>query len=237
MHKPWRCFFLKNKQKEFLTFDLLFAEKHNAAGKKAHAHEARFLPGIRQVVSVDLGRDQLWFSRLDASGKKLVADRQRTLDLPPGTGPRHFVLHPNGEWMYVVNEPGNSVSVVHKTAVGRWVLKKTVSTLPAGFNGKSYCAEIRITQDGRFLYVPNRGHNSMAVFSLENGGGSLRLMKNIPVHGDFPRFFILTTDGNYLLVANQKSDNLVVFRRDKNSGPLYYVSEMRVPSPVCIVFY
>jgi 6-phosphogluconolactonase len=215
---------------------LLFVERHNAAGKIAHAHEARFLPGSRQVVSVDLGTGQLWFSRVDASGKTLVPDSPQTLDLPPGVGPRHFVLHPDGKWMYVVNELGNSISMVHKTAEGKWILKKTISTLPSGFKGKSYCAEIRITNDGRFLYVSNRGHNSLTVFRVSPSGDDLKPIDYVPVRGDFPRFFILSPDENYLLVANQKSENLVVFRRDKNSGLLHYVSEMKAPSPVCIAF-
>ena len=216
---------------------LLFVEDHRTDGKTAHAHEARFLPGTRQVVAVDLGTNQLWFSHLDDGGKKLMADRQRTLDLPPGSGPRHFVLHPNGKWMYVVNELGNSVSLVHKTAGGLWVLEKTVSALPPGFNGKSYCAEIRITNDGRFLYVSNRGHNSLTLFRVSLSGNILKRLGNIPVRGNWPRFFVLTPDENYLLVANQKSDNIVVFKRNKKTGLLQYTDEMKMSSPVCMVFF
>ncbi len=250
------CFVSVNRQGEVLTANygsgtvgllkmdkngklspLLFTENHHAEGMTAHAHEARFLPGTRQMVSVDLGTNRLWFSHLDAGGKKLVPDKQRTLDLPPGSGPRHFVLHPNGKWMYVVNELGNSVSLVHRTTEGQWVLKKTVSALPAGFRGKSYCAEIRITQDGRFLYVSNRGHNSLALFRVTPSGDDLKRVANIPVHGDFPRFFVLTPDENYLLVANQKSDNIVVFKRNKKTGLLQYTDEMKMSSPVCVVFF
>ena len=216
---------------------LLFTENHRTVGITAHAHEACFLPGTRQVVSVDLGTNQLWFAHLDVGGKKLVPDKQRTLDLPPGSGPRHFVLHPNGKWMYVVNELGNSVSLVHKTAGGQWVLKKTVSTLPAGFKGKSYCGEIQLTKNGRFLYVSNRGHNSLTLFRVAPSGDDLKGVAHIPVHGDFPRFFVLTPDENYLLAANQKSDNIVVFKRNKQTGLLHYTDEMKMSSPVCVVFF
>jgi len=216
---------------------LLFVENHNSTGKIAHAHEALFLPDTPQVVSVDLGTDQLWFSRLGADGKKLIPDGQRTLALTPGSGPRHFVLYPNGKWMYVADELGNTVSIVHKTAAGQWVLEKTVPTLPAGFKGKSYCGEIRITKDGRFLYVSNRGYNTLSLFRISPGGDDLKLMANIPVHGNFPRFFVLTPDENYLLVANQKSGNIVVFRRNKQTGLLQYTDEMEMSSPVCMVFF
>ena len=216
---------------------LLFVENHNSAGKTAHAHEALFLPGTRQVVSVDLGTNQLWLSRLNDTGKKLIPYKQRTLDLPPGSCPRHFVMHPNGKWMYVVNETGNSVSLIHKTAGGQWVLKKTVSALPAGFKGKSYCGEIQLTKDGQFLYVSNRGHNSLALFRVSQTGDDLKLEANIPVHGNYPRFFVLTPDENFLLVANQKSDNIVVFRRNKQTGLLQYTDEIKISSPVCVVFF
>ncbi len=250
------CFVSVNRQGEVLTANygsgtvgllkmdengklspLLFTENHHTEGMTAHAHEARFLSGTRQVVSVDLGTNQLWFAHLDSGGKMLVPDKQRTLDLPSGFGPRHFVLHPNGKWMYVVNELGNSVSLVHKSSGGQWVLKKTVSTLPAGFKGKSYCAEIQITHDGRFLYVSNRGHNSLALFRVAPSGDDLKRVANIPVHGDFPRFFVLTPDENYLLVANQKSGNIVVFKRNKQTGLLHYTDEMKMSSPVCVVFF
>jgi len=216
---------------------LLFVENHHAAGKAAHAHEARFFPGTREMVSVDLGTNQLWFSRLAAGGKKLVPDSQKRLSLPPGSGPRHFVLHPNGKWMYVVNELGNTVSLVQKTVDGQWVLRQTVSTLPKNFRGTSYCAEIRITKDGRFLYVSNRGHNSLALFRVTPSGDDLELRANFSVHGNFPRFFTLTPDEKYLLVANQKSDNIVVFRRDQQTGRLQYTNQMRIAAPVCMVFF
>ncbi len=226
---------LKINQKGVLSH-LLYVDEHKIDGLTAHAHESKFLGRHGLVVSVDLGLNRLLFSQWDSLSRQLVPLRQKTLVLLPGSGPRHFVFSPETEKMYVVNETGNTVSIVSRQSDGTWVLGKTVSTLPQDFKGKSYCAEIQRSQDGRFLYVSNRGFNSIALFKISLSGNNLTLVGNFPVHGDFPRFFTLTPDGRYLLVANQKSGNIVVFKRNGETGRLLYLDEITISSPVCILF-
>ncbi len=215
---------------------LLFTVQHKVPGLTAHAHESKFLGHSRVVISVDLGTNRLWFSKLDSVVPALVPYGQKNLLLPAGSGPRHFVYSRKTDKIYVVNELGNTVSIVMRNKSGRWVLGKTVSTLPPDFKGKSYCAEIELSNDGRFLYVSNRGLNSIAIFRVSAGGEELMLMDNVPVHGDYPRFFTLTPDERYLVVANQKSDNLVVFKRNRKTGGLQYLSETKISTPVCVLF-
>ena len=156
--------------------------------------------------------------------------------LPDSSGPRHFVQHPNGKWIYVVSEMGNSVTLVKQTTGGKYMLVETVSTLPANFKGTSYCGDIHLSSDNRFLYVSNRGFNSIAIFKVNQKDGTVTLIGNEPTRGDFPRNFALSPDGNYLIAANQKSDNIVAFKRNKHTGMLQYVDKITAPTPVCILF-
>ena len=216
---------------------LLFVEDHHSKkGLTAHAHSVQFIPNSNRVISVDLGTNELWFSELDTTKQKLIPLNQPTLKLSGDPGPRHFVLHPNGKWIYVVNELSNSITLVKHTSEGTFIQGETFSTLPAGYKGKSYCADIHLSKDSRFLYTSNRGFNSIAIFKANPNDGSIKLIDNEPVRGDFPRNFALSPDGNYLLVANQKSDNIVAFKRDKTSGLLQYVDEIDAPVPVYILF-
>ncbi len=217
---------------------LLFVEDHNAKNYPvANAHAAQFVPGSNMVISADLGTNRLWFSRLDSSVRKLVPLKRQTLNLPDKSRPRHFVLHPNGKWIYVVNETGNSVSLIKRVGIEDYALVEMVSTLPDGYNETSYGGDIHLSADNRFLYASNRGFNSIAIFNVNPKNGSITLIGNEPVHGDFPRNFALSPDNNYLLVANQKSDNIVAFKRNKDTGMLQYVDEVAAPKPVCILFY
>ena len=216
---------------------LLFTQKHFCDSCLPHAHAAQFIPGTRQVVATDLGTDQLWFSKLDEKSNRLFFNRQQqTLRFAKGTGPRHFVFYPGGKWLYLVGEEGNNVTVVGKSKSGRWQKIHTYSTLPGHFQGKSYAADVHLSPDARFLYVSNRGSNTLAIFRITEKGKSLQCIDYVPVHGNWPRNFALTSDGNFLVVANQKSNNIVVFKRNKVSGKLLYCGETKADSPVCILF-
>jgi 6-phosphogluconolactonase len=215
---------------------LQFVEDHHSEeGLTAHAHSVQFIPNSNTVISVDLGTNELWFSKLDTTKQKLIPLNQPRLKLSGNPAPRHFVQHPNGKWIYVINELGNSVTLVKHTPEGAFIQGETFSTLPADFKGKSYCADIHLSADNRFIYASNRGFNSIAIFKV-NTDGSIKLIDNEPVRGDFPRNFALSPDENYLLVANQKSNNIVAFKRDKTSGLLQFVDEIDAPVPVYILF-
>ncbi len=226
---------LKMKNKGHLT-PLLYKQKHFSSESKPHAHAAQFYPGSHQVIATDLGTNQLWFSHLVEKNNTLILDSIPTLDMPKGSGPRHFVFYKNPKLLFVVNELGNSVTIVEKEPDDVWKRVKTYSTLPEDFQGTSYAADIHFSPDHRFLYVSNRGFNTLAVFKVPENGKSIKLLAQEPVLGNWPRNFSITPDGKFLVVANQKSNNLVVFKRDEKSGNLTYVSQSEAASPVCILF-
>lgn len=200
----------------------------------AHAHSAKFSPFTDEVFNADLGTDQLNIFHLEDG--TLLQHGQLFVKFAPGAGPRHFDFHPNGKVIYVISELNSTVSVLKKEDEG-WGIKQSISTLPAGFDGESYCADIHISDDGRFLYGSNRGDNSIAVFGINPDDASLKLEEIVPVEGNWPRNFGITPDGKWMLVANQRSGNITVFKVDKKTGSIRYTGkEIKVPSPVCIEF-
>lgn len=200
-----------------------------------HAHSAWFDPNGDNIITVDLGTDNLWFALFNEKNE-IISMEPEKISLPPGSGPRHIAFHPTKAWFYVINELNNTVSLFVKSNSGGYVAASTISTLPADFEGDSFCADIHISSDGKFVYASNRGHNSLAIFSVNESNGELKLVGHESVKGDWPRNFSLSPNENYLVVANQKSQNLVSFKRDKNTGLLTYSNEIAAPSPVCVLF-
>ena len=220
---------------------LLDLQQHSGSNttdrqKGPHAHSTWFTPKNNDVISVDLGTNELWFSKLDTETQKLVPSNPNTLAMEPGAGPRHLTFHPNGQWLYVVNELNGTVTLVEKTIAGTYQKKGSVSTLPVDYNKPNSCADIHISSDGKFLYVSNRGHNSIAIFKVSSDDGALTLVAHEATRGDGPRNFSLTPDENFLLVANQHSNNIISFKRNTATGLLEYVDEIKAPTPVCILF-
>lgn len=114
---------------------------------------------------------------------------------------------------------------------------QTISTLPADFKGQNDDAEVVVHPSGKFLYGSNRGHDSLAVFAIDAGKGTLTLVEIVPTQGKEPRNFAIDPTGTYLIAANQNSDNLVVFRIDPRSGRLTPTGQvLEAPSPVCVTF-
>jgi len=217
--------------------DLLDTDQHSSEEySNPHAHSAQFEPAGNGIISADLGINELWFSKLNSEQQKLEPAEQQSLLMPEGSGPRHFVIHKNGKWIYVVNEYGNTVTLVNKNNEGQFSVVSTVSTLPEDFTGKSYCADIHISGDSKFIYASNRGHNSIAIFEI-NENGSLTYVGFESTRGEFPRNFAISPDDNFLLAANQKSNNIVSFRRDITTGLLEFIGETDAPIPTCILFY
>lgn len=201
--------------------------------KSPHAHSAWFHPTKNEVISVDLGTNELWFSKIE--NDKLVLKEQQKLAMPKGSGPRHLTFHPNKKWMYVLNELSNTVSLVKEKEVVYFV-ESSVSTLPKSFTAFSKAADIHISKDGKFLYASNRGHESIAIFKVNTNNGALKIVDYQTVLGKHPRNFSFSPDEDFLLVANQDTDNIVSFKRDKTSGKLTFVDEIAAPMPVCILF-
>jgi 6-phosphogluconolactonase len=201
-----------------------------------HAHSAWFNSVNNDIISVDLGTNELWFSTLDTLLNKLNPSDPQTLAMKPGAGPRHLAIHPNGQWIYVLNELDCTVTLVHKSEKGDYEKGVSVSTVPQGYSEPNFCADIKISSDGKFVYASNRGHDSIAIFEVNAKDGSLSHVDHEPTRGNWPRNICLSPEEDYLLVANQRGNNIVSFHRDDRTGILQYVTHIGSPSPACIAF-
>lgn len=201
---------------------------------RPYAHSIRFTPFGETVYAADLGADRLFAYRLQLPEGKLVATPDASALLPAGSGPRHFDFTPDGRFCYVANELSSTVTVF-AFRQGRMHQIQDISALPAGYEGVSYCADIHLSPCGRFLYVTNRGHNSVAVFSRDGDTGEISPLAYVPVEGNWPRHMALAPGGRFLLVANQRSHNITLFRLE-NGLPVFTGKELKTPAPVCIVF-
>ncbi|MEL4307460.1 lactonase family protein [Joostella sp. CR20] len=220
--------------------DLLFTNQHTGKGTHerqdaSHAHSVWLAPTQNDVVEVDLGTNELWFSTINSEGKTLEAKQNQKLTFAEGTGPRHMTFHPNGKWAYVFGELNNTVVTLALDEQNQFKVLNTYTTLPTDFSGENTGADIHISSDGKFLYASNRGHNSIAVFEVLEEG-KLQLKAHTSVRGKGPRNFSLAPNEDYLLVANQYTNNIISFKRDSKTGLLTFVDEIEAPTPVCILF-
>lgn len=206
--------------------------------KGPHAHGVTFAPGNDFVFVPDLGIDRIVGYRFDAQRIRLVRHEPASRAVHPGAGPRHFAFRPDGKTAYAVNELDATVTAFRwNPTAGELTPLATVPGLPKEFEGKNTAAEIAVHPSGRFLYISNRGHDSIAVFALD-AEGRPEPVQHHPSGGSAPRNFSLDPSGRFLVVANQNSDNLVVFRINPASGCLSPAgAEIAVPAPVCVLFY
>lgn len=199
-----------------------------------HAHSVIFSDDSKTLFSADLGTDRL--NIYPVTENKLDTTRHSFLKLAPGAGPRHFRLHPDGTALYVINELNSTITAFHKKGES-WHEIQTLSSVPEGFEEKNYCADIHVAEDGRYLYGSNRGHNSIAVYTIDNESKRLEWITAVPVQGDWPRNFTLSPGGRFLLAANQKSGNISVFKINADTGiPEFTGNQINLPSPVCLLF-
>jgi 6-phosphogluconolactonase len=195
------------------------AERQEAA----HAHQSVVSPCGQWVFTPDLGSDKLVQMALGADGSLSVV--RKTEAAVPGHGPRHIAFHPGGKFAYLINEMGNSVSTfAYDADSGQTTLLQDLSSVPDGWTGvqptcvsltASHCADIHVSADGRFVYGSNRGHDSIAIYSVGQEGegvGTLTLVGFEPCGGSVPRNFQLTASGDFLLVANQDTHNIATFK-------------------------
>ncbi|HEY0710797.1 MAG TPA: beta-propeller fold lactonase family protein, partial [Polyangia bacterium] len=154
-------------------------------------------------------------------GGKLVANDPPSAKVPAGGGPRHIAFHPTKNVVYTNNELSSAVTVFAlDPEKGSMTELQTIKTTPADFSGSNDTAEILVSGDGRFVYVSNRGHNSIATFSIDGDKGMLTLVEHTSTQGNWPRDFKFDPSGKFLLVAHQKSNDVVVFNVDKGTGKL-----------------
>src|SRR5437667_4828779 len=206
-----------------------------------HAHCILPDPSNRFALAADLGADRVFVYQLDLEGRSLRHIEEGDAGLRPGAGPRHLAFHPTLPLVFVANELDSTVATLRFDSTRRALSPLDARpTVPAGWTGTNYPADIHVAASGRTLYVSNRGHNSIAVFSVaETTGGALALEQVISTAGDWPRNFSLDPSGRWLLVANQRSDSVVVFGCDPENGrltPTRPPQRIAIPSPVCLRF-
>jgi 6-phosphogluconolactonase len=205
-----------------------------------HAHCVVFSPDNRFLLAADLGTDKVMIYRFDAASGKIAPNDPPEFSVAPGSGPRHLEFHPNGRFVYLINEMASTVELLHyDSAKGALDSGQTVSMLPEGFKAANTAAEIAVNGAGSVLYASNRGHNSLALFHIDaERGGMLSFMEHASTLGKTPRFFTFDPTGQYLLVANQDSDDLVVFSVHPKTGELRPTGpiEGKLPQAACIVF-
>lgn len=220
-----------------------FVEQHTGSGPNrerqdtAHAHCILPDPSGQWLLSADLGQDRVWVYRLDETSGRLIANDPPGLDGTPGAGPRHIAVHPSGQFIYIANELDSTVTACAWDA-GAGLIRAlhSLPTLPEGFRGENSVADIHLTPSGRYLYVSNRGHDSLAAFRVDPQTGRLTAAGHYPSGGRTPRNFAVSPDGGFILAANQDSDNLVLLQIDEDSGALAPAGEpLAVPKPVCVL--
>ena len=205
---------------------------------RPHAHSADFSSDSRFAFFSDLGLDQVKAYQADPEAGTLAPHDPPSVSVEAGSGPRHFDLHPSGQSAYGVNELSSTVTLYEYDAgTGALSVAQTVSTLPKGFEGENYTAEIYVHPSGKFVYASNRGHDSIAAFAIDPSTRRLTPQEQVGTSGQWPRSFSFSPDGRYLLVANQNSDNIVVFALDEVTGALTPTGiELSIDAPVCLLF-
>ena len=204
--------------------------------QEPHAHCFKVAADGRFAFAADLGTDKVMIYSLDAAAGTLSPGEQPFARVPPGGGPRHFTIAPNNRHAYVINEMGNTITAFRYDAERGLLLEQgTVPTLPAEFDGVTHTADLCLTPDGRFLYGSNRGHNSIAMFTVDAESGALTPNGIQPSGGPVPQNLTMSADGRLLFVANSESNKISAFRIDGSTGKLSPASETEVPSPVCSV--
>jgi 6-phosphogluconolactonase len=205
-----------------------------------HTHCIFTSPDNRFALASDLGLDKVLIYRFDPAHGTLSPNNPAFGKTPPGAGPRHFAFHPNGRYVYVINEIQCTLSTfAYDAAHGALRLKDTVSTLAKGYtatNGDS-TAEIEVHPSGKFVYGSNRGHDSIAVFAVDPAEGTVTQVEIVSTLGKTPRGFGIDPTGSFLIAGNQNSDSLVVFRINPDTGRLTPTGQkLEAFSPVSVEF-
>jgi len=204
---------------------------------RTHAHMIQADPSGHFVLHADLGLDKIFVWRFDEQRGVLTPGEPPAVSLPPGDGPRHFAFHPDGHWLYSIQEEGSNIVLFdYDAATGRLAARQTISTLPPGFAGSNFCSEILASADGRFVYAGNRLHDSIGIFAV-GPSGTLTFVGEEWARGDYPRSFNFDPTGRFLYSCNQRADNIAVFRVESRTGGLDFTGTYTgVGNPSSIVF-
>jgi 6-phosphogluconolactonase (cycloisomerase 2 family) len=204
---------------------------------RTHAHMIQADRAGRFVLHVDLGLDQIFIWKFDQATGLLTPNDPSTVSFPPGDGPRHFYFHPNGRWFYSLQEEASTIVLFdYDGANGRLTNRQTISSLPPRFAGSNFCSEIMVSSDGAFVYVGNRLHDSIGIFSVGKTG-QLTFVADEWARGNYPRSFNFDPTGRFLYCCNQRGDNVAVFRVNRRTGRLTFTDHYTpVGNPSSIAF-
>lgn len=203
-----------------------------ARQERSHAHSVTETVAGGIAIVADLGIDALVTYRIAANGtlEPLVETA-----LKPGAGPRHVALHPNGRFVFVMNELDSTVVSLVLDDTGGLAFIDAKPAVPAEAREHNHCADIVISPDGRFLYGSNRGHDSIVVFAVDQESGKLSLVEYTPCGGPTPRNLCLTPSGRHLFSANQNGDRISIFARDAETGRLADTGKaIEIGTPMCV---
>lgn len=222
------------------TSAIVSMNQHSGSGPNTerqdgpHAHFSGFTPDEKYIVAVDLGTDEIITYEIKEDQLHVV----NVLAVKPGSGPRHIEFHPNGKFAYVMTELSNEViALAYNPENGVFTELHYISAIPADFTENSQGSAIHVSPDGKFVYAGNRGHNSIAVFSVTEETGELTFVEHVSSAGDWPRDFEIDPSGQFIVSSNQESSNLVLYARDTETGKLSLLgSDLPVPYPVCVKF-
>ena len=203
-----------------------------------HAHSANLDAANHFAFVADLGLDKIFVYHYDTARGTLVANDPPAAIIAPGSGPRHFVFHPDGKFGYGINEMGSTVTAfAYDASAGILKTLQTISTIPDDYKGDTTAAELKIAPNGKFLYGSNRGHDSIVIYSIDPTTGLLTLAGHQSTQGRVPRGFGIDPTGAYLIAGNQGSDSVVIFRIDQTTGLLTATGQsLHVAAPACIEF-
>jgi 6-phosphogluconolactonase len=204
---------------------------------RTHAHMIQADPSGRFVLHVDLGLDRILVWKFDEQKGVLTPSETPAVSLPAGDGPRHFCFHPDGRWLYVIQEEASTIVLFdYDAATGRLASRQTISTLPPRFAGTNFGSEIMVSADGRFVYAGNRLHDTIGIFSI-GPNGTLTFAGEEWTRGSYPRSFNIDPTGRFFCCCNQRGDNITVFRVDPETGGLTFTGHYAaVGNPSSIVF-
>src|SRR5436190_16728277 len=211
---------------------------HRTQQESSHPHHCPFDRTGRVIVVPDKGLDKIFVFRLDAARGKLVPGNPPDVASRAGAAPRHVDFHPTQPYAYVINELDSTIATYELDPdKGAFKALQVVTTMPSSYTGDNSGAEIAVAPSGRFVYGSNRGHDSIAIFAIDQSSGLLTSIGWESTQGKTPRYFGLDPSGTHLYAANQNSDTIVIFRIDQTTGKLTPTGQIvKVASPTTIVF-
>lgn len=212
---------------------------HESRQRTPHIHMAQVSPDNRFVFVSDLGTDKLYRYQFDENDGKLLSTSQNEINVAPGAGPRHFTFHPSGKSFYLIEELYSTVAQFeYQNTTGTLTLvQDSIESLAPTYTGKNTSADIHVHPNGRFLYVSNRGANTIAIFAIQ-ANGSLKRISEQSTNGKTPRNFVIDKKGEYLMVGNQESDSITMFKINSKTGKLTPMpTVVKVKSPACLKLY